>query len=271
LKKAVEKEADNAIKWYWRAKLWKRVFSRWIQFMALALAAAAGIVPIVIQLSGAKWDSGLLASLLVGLAAAVLGMDKAFGFSSGWTRYVLTATTMTKQLHDFRMDWISLMATADPTPTTTQQSAMIQRAKDFIAAIQAMILQETKDWATDFQNNMAQMEKDIKNQLDALKAQVEKAEQDRKDAEKPGAIELTVTNADKTDGYKFDVSMDGKGGKAKAPVSNSKVWAKTDVNPGQYVVEVTAASKGVVVNDRKVAHVRPGETEKVSITLSLQP
>jgi hypothetical protein len=104
------------------------------------LLTAAGLVPIIIQLvknAGANWakgfDSGPLASLFVGIAAALLGLDKAFGYSSGWTRYVLTGTSMTKLLQEFRMDWLALSAAAAGAPNEERQAAMIQRAKEFVS------------------------------------------------------------------------------------------------------------------------------------------
>src|SRR5438128_8452687 len=231
IRKVVEGEGQKAIDWYWREKRWKRIPSQWIQFWALLLTAAAGIAPIIAQIVKSlgwdvKFDSGLFASLFVGTAAALLGLDKAFGYSSGWTRYVLTATSMTKLLHEFRMDWVALSAAAASPPTAEQQAAMIQRAKDFVSTIQGMVMQETKDWATEFQSNMAQMEKDLKVQLDTLKAQVEKGAKEKDAATKPGAIELTVTNADKTDGFSFDVVLEGQSGKLTDSASNSKVWTR---------------------------------------------
>jgi len=183
----VEDECQTAIDWYLTAKSPKSFLAQMIQFSALALTALAGIVPIIFQVlksfgRATGFDSGPIAALCVGLAAALLGLDKAFGFSSGWTRYVLAATTMTKLLHEFRMDWVAMEAAADSPPKLEQQAGMIQRAKDFVSTIQGMVLQETKDWATEFQSNMAQMERDLKSQLDQLKAQVDKVAKDQQAA-----------------------------------------------------------------------------------------
>jgi conflict system pore-forming effector with SLATT domain len=268
----VEIEGQKAIDWYWKAKRSKRIPSQLIQFLALLLTAAAGLVPILFQIAknsqaATKYDSGPLASLFVGLAAALLGLDKAFGYSSGWTRYVLTATSMTRLLHEFRMDWVALSAAAAVPPSVEQQAAMIQRAKEFVSAIQGMVAQETKDWATEFQSNMAQMEKDLKVQLDTLKAQMDKATKDKEAATKPGAIELTVTNADKTDGFAFDVVLEGQSGKTAESVSNAKVWTRISVLPGQYKVSINARSKGTTISTSTIADVQPGETAKPSVTL----
>jgi hypothetical protein len=108
---------------------------------------------------------------------------------------------MTKLLHEFRMDWVALVAAAKDLPTTDEQAKLIQRAKDFISNIQNMVLQETKGGATEFQNNMAQMEKDLKSQLGT-----------------------TVASADRTDGFHFDVILESTAGKVADSVSNAKIW-----------------------------------------------
>jgi hypothetical protein len=277
LRTFVEEEAQKAINWYWREKNGKKKPSRAIQFLALVLTAAAGLVPIVIQivknldsnrLKG--FDSGPVASLLVGVAAALLGLDKAFGYSSGWTRYTLTATSMTKLLQEFRMDWVALFAASTSPPASEQQAALIQRAKDFVSAVQGALLQETKEWATEFQSNMTQMEKDVKSQLDALKAQVDRIAKEREDASRLGAIELTVANADKTDGFRCDIVLEGKTGKFSDSVSNSKVWTHISTTPGQYKVTIDAKAKGSPVSTSTILEVKPGETAKSSVTLPIE-
>src|ERR1035441_7763446 len=279
IRNAVELEGQKAIDWYWKAKRWKRIPSQSIQFCALLLAAAAGLVPIIIQLvisvrnfgTTTHFDSGpfaLAGSLLLGIAAALLGLDKAFGYSSGWTRYVLTATSMTKLLHEFRMDWVALSAAAGESPVG-QEAAMIQRAKEFISAIQGIIAQETKDWAMEFQSNMAQMEKDLKTQLDSLKAQVDKGAKDKEAATKAGAIELTVTNADKTDSFSFDVVLEGTAGKSIDSVSNAMVWTRINTVPGQYRISINAKWKGNMTSTSTIVDVQPGDTAKPSVTLPI--
>lgn len=277
LRKSAEDEGQKAINWYWRKKRWKSVPSWLIQSFALVLTALAGILPVIVQVVKNFWpktlpgivNTGPIATLCIGIAAAMIGLDKAFGYSSGWTRYVLTATAMTKLLHEFRLDWVAMLsASADP-PTLEEQTKLIQRAKEFVSTIQAMVLQETKDWATEFQSNMAQMEKDLKTQLDALKAQVDKTTKDKEDAARPGSIEMTVTNADKTDGFHFDVTLEGTPGRFTESVSNTNIWARINTPPSQYKLTVEAKSNGSAIATSMVLDVKPGETAKPSITLPL--
>lgn len=284
VRKDAEDEGQKAIDWYWRKKPWKSNPSQAIQFSALILTAAAGILPVIVQAVKnlrpaalpANFDSGPIATLCVGIAASLIGLDKAFGYSSGWTRYVLTATSMTKLLHEFRLDWVAMVAAAAFPPTLEEQAKLIQRAKDFVSTIQGMVLQETKDWATEFQSNMAQMEKDLKTQLDTLQAQLDKAAKEREDAAKqkvdaakPGSIELTVTNADKTDGFHFDVTLEGTPGQFTDSVSNARVWTRINTTPGQYKLTVEAKANGSGIATSMILDVKPGETVKPSLTLPL--
>jgi hypothetical protein len=194
LRTFVEDEAQKTTDWYWREKNKKKGPSQRIQRFALLLTAAAGLTPIVIQVIK-NWDtskfqgfdSGPLASLLVGLAAALLGLDKAFGYSSGWVRYVLTATSMTRLLQEFRMDWVAIYAASAAPPSPEQLAALIQRAKKFVVDVQDQVLQETKDWASEFQGNAGQNEKDVKSQLDSLKAKVDRISKESGDAARPTA------------------------------------------------------------------------------------
>lgn len=263
----VEEEAQKSVAWYWRNKRAKAFFSRWIQFLAVILTSSAAILPIIGQLLGnGTLTNGLLASLLVGLAAALLALDKAFGLSSGWVRYVLAATNIRKLSEEFRIDWTSLVAKAGPNPTAADISALIQRAKEFRVAVETIVLQETKDWVTEFQNNLAQLEKDATAQLAALKAQIEKTAQ----SAQPGSIQLTVPNADKADNAKLQIKLESATETiADEPLAGSKTWVRLNVAPGQYRVTVAGTIAGKPASAMSAVMVRPAEITEVQIALAI--
>ena len=271
LLKYVEQEAQKATNWYWRNKRPKSFLSRSIQFLAVVLTSAAAIVPIIGELSKSDTlKNALWASLLVGLAAALLGLDKAFGFSSGWARYVMAATNVRKSLEEFRMDWAALIAKACPNPTPEQAEALIQRAKEFRMTVEGLVLQETKDWVTEFQNNLAQLEKDVTAQLTALKAQNEKAVQARDAATQPGSIQLTVPNADKPDSSTIQVRLEGSAGViADEAVIGSKTWVRLNLVPGQYRLTINAMASGKPVSVTAAVIVKPGEIAQAQIALPI--
>jgi len=274
----VENEAANAIQWYWKSKKWKARLSRWIRLWALILTACAGLMPIVcyilkdLHILGDTLvaTSGLFSSALVGVAAGLVGVDRAFGFSSGWARYVVAATDIRKRLEEFRIDWVAALAAAGPTPSPDQIAALIQRAKEFRVAVEGIVAQETRDWVTEFQSNMAQLEKDVKAQLDSLKSQVDKTQQDMEAAAEPGSIEATVENAEKAKDFAFFATLDGSGGTVvrEERTSGTRTWGHLNLAPGHYRLIIAATSTdGKPASSVTIVVVKPAEVCKVTVAL----
>jgi len=270
----VEAEANKSLDWYWGNKRSKAKISRYIQFSAIVLTALGGLFPVIAVLAkNLQWpylsESGLWSSLFVGLAAALVGLDRAFGYSSGWARYVLTATAIRKRLEEFRLDWALLMTKLPPAPKPDDLVPLLQCAKDFRISVEALVVQETREWATEFQNNVAQLEKDIKAQIERLKAQVDKTIEAHTLAAKTGAIQVTVTNAEKTDGFQYDVSLDTDASNfATEKVIRSKTWARTGIPPGQYRLSIKAAFAGNPANSAGIVIIKPDEVITTPVTLA---
>src|SRR5438309_3617733 len=145
----VEAAAKSATAWYWAEKGPKARASRFIQAASIILTVFAGLVPVALELlskaykgDGAWWSTGLWATVLVGVAAGLLGLDRAFGFSTAWARYVIAATEITRRLAEFRMDWLALNAAASQTtpPSAEQVAALLQKAKEFRMAVEAVVV-----------------------------------------------------------------------------------------------------------------------------------
>ena len=270
----VECEATKAMKWYWATKRWKAWWSRFLRAMAILLSTAAGIIPIAVAIRTGKeaTPTGLWVSLLLGLAAGIIGFDHFFGFSSGWMRYVITATGIQNALEEFRMDWSVLSAHLSTPPTNDQVLAMVDRAKTFRITVSNMVLDETKAWAAEFQSNMTQLEKDVRASFEQQRA---KAEQDMKAHNvfgRPGAIELKVTNALACDGHKFTVVLDGtKPPRPAETVEGSTDWSSSTVPPGQYKLIVSALRGGKKVQASKIVKVDPDAIASVEMALPELP
>ena len=270
----VIREADKSIEWYWRSKRTKAFCSQVIRFSAWGFAAIGGLLPVIGSLFSSTLltrinaASGLWASLLLGVAAALLALDRAFGYSSGWARYVLTATSIHKALEEFRMEWAELTAKAGATLTLENVTPLIDRATKFRNDVEGMVLQETKDWVTEFQNSMAQMEKDVASQLAALKTQVDKTIQARAAAEQPGSLQLQVQNAAKADpGTTISVFLTDAKDITTQETATGATWTKLNLLPGQYKIKIQASVKGQSAEDQKVALVEPGKVTDVQLTL----
>ena len=286
-------EAHRTERWYWKAKGPKALGARVIQILALALTGLAGLIPIATNMVPrlGEWvteqlgavDTGLMTTFCLGLGAALVASDRAASLSSGWTRYVLTATAIRGATEEFRMDWAALMSNLGEPPKAEQVTALLQRAKAFRMTIEALVTKETQEWATEFKNALAQLEKDIQARFDTAKAERQKADDERraradreaddqKKAAAPGAVEATITNAGEADGFKFEARLGTNDAElAKEDVSNSDSWARLAVPAGDYKLTVTASIKTKKVAKSAVISVKPGETTKVSLTLPPPP
>lgn len=275
----VESEAQKAIRWYIQKKGPKAFLSGWVRLLAIGLTSVAGILPIALNLFGGGTgaqgsgrlhgiESGLLASLLLGLAAGLVGLDRFFGYSSGWIRYVVTATAMQGALEDYRMDWQIMSAHLATPPSSDQVLALLERAKSFRAAIAGMVLDETKSWAAEFQNNLAQLEKDVKAEFAEQRLKMDETLRAQKAATTPGSIELKVSNALSVDNRSFTVSVERSNHPAQAETVTGAVWwSMANVEPGQCRLLVSAMRAGVSVQVSRIVRVIPGEVATIEMEL----
>ena len=270
-------QAIKSIDWYWKHKGAKAFFSQSVRFFAWILAAVSGILPIVANLYKADannpFQSPLVPSLLLGIAAALLGLDKAFGYSTGWARYVLTATNIRKTLEQFRLDWAELMAQSgisgqgNNPVTATQVAPLIECAKQFRIQVENQVLQETKDWITEFQTNTAQMEKDIATQIANLKTQVDKTIAARTAASQPGTIQLTVADPNNKAGNRgLQISLIDSTNKTilQEPLI-PPAWASRFIAPGTYQLRLTL--NNAPVGSTPLVTVASGTSATVNLTI----
>jgi hypothetical protein len=258
-------QAAASISWYWDRKKSKALLSQVIRFTAWGLAAVAGVLPILGNLTGVeKLKDGLLASLLVGTAAALLGLDKVFGFSTGWARYVLAATNIKSSMEQFRLEWAQLIAKAGPKPTYEAAQPLLERAAKFRLEAENFVVQETKDWITEFQSTMAQLEKDVAIQVETLKQQVDKATQA---ASQTGAIKLTIQNHGNAAPGSVNVTLTGSKGNPIQAKNVDPTWTRINIAPGQYELRIDANVGGNPVSPSTIVTVEAGKVAAETISL----
>ncbi len=194
---------------------------------------------------------GQLGYLFLGLAAACVGLDRFFGFSNGWMRYVTTKMMIERALSDFRFEWMMMVAKlGGQNPTTDQVQLTIQRVKEFASTINNHVDQETQAWVSEFKTSIAEIEKTAKEQTAATR---------------PGAISVTVTNGmDTADG--FTVTIDGMEVKT---VRGTK-YQIGYVPPGPHKIAVAGVIKGESLDASELVNVMPGEIANVTLALPVK-
>jgi hypothetical protein len=251
-----EASAAQAIGWYIRAKSGKGLWSRTLRVAAILLTTLGGLAPVLASIGWLGGARGLLVGQLgyvfLGLAAAAVALDRFFGFSSGWMRYINTAQTLQRLLAEFRFDWAVFgVQLSGRAPDADQVQIMIQRVKEFVLAVNYEVAQETQVWIADFQSSLAEIER-------SARAQMER--------QQPGAIEVLVPGgADLPQGW--TLTLDG------APIRSLRAsrYLIGHVPPGLHRVTVRA-----VVGDRTRevsggVQVEPGAVATVSLPLVSGP
>lgn len=109
----------------------------------------------------------ILSSIALGLAALSLAIDKFFGFSSAWMRYIAAEHQIRQCLHEFQMDYDLEQAGWDSAqPSVEQTQKILGRCKVFLYQVDAIIRQETDQWLAEFQDALKQIENGTKTKTD---------------------------------------------------------------------------------------------------------
>lgn len=206
LRAYAEVKIEGELDWYRRNKKGRATTSQRLRFWAVSCTILGGLVPVVVAAVGERpafldgWPIrfGQLGYVLLGIAGGFVLMDRYFGYSTGWMRYVLAMQAIEKSREQFRMEWTALRRLLSTATTGTPDESelidrMIQRARAVIIDVKERSEQETQAWIAEFQTNLAQFEKDLKSQLEAGR---------------PGGIDIDVTDGRKAD-TPVEVLLDG--------------------------------------------------------------
>ncbi|HLJ86268.1 MAG TPA: DUF4231 domain-containing protein [Candidatus Angelobacter sp.] len=243
--------ANDAIAWYFHKKTAKARMSRICRAASIAFISTGGIIPLLSSVSFINQKVVNLSAwgyVLLGVGASFIALDKFFGFSSGWTRYILAAQAIQKTTYSFEIDWTRLRARVGTRePVQTEVEEFLQIAKTLYEAVSSCIAQETQQWATEFQQSLADLEL-------ATQAKIRVNE--------PGALSVSLTNAGTMDS-KPEVFIDD----LSFGVTDGKSWAIARLAPGQHVVRVVSSIGGKRVEASEIATVPPGGKTQVSLSL----
>jgi hypothetical protein len=169
----VIEKAEDSIGWYLRKARSKRFGARLLRLGAIGLASLAGLMPLLSQLiRDAKGNLVIppgWASVPMILAAGLIGLDKYFGCSTGWIRFISAGLTLQKFLTEFQLDWQAGIASWKKAgaPNAAEIQAMLVRARALLARVDDVVLDETRAWAAEFTSFLKSMEESAKAQAES--------------------------------------------------------------------------------------------------------
>jgi hypothetical protein len=157
----VEGQAVEAIDWYLNEKKSKSHWSRGLRVAAILLGAAGALIPLLNlvnnQVLDVRWGYVAFA-----LAAAAVALDRFFGFSSGWMRYLITSFRLQRLLADFQFEWATRSARLEgSTPEPEQVTELLTLLRKVLSAILNEVERETIAWAEEFQSNLGGIDRNL--------------------------------------------------------------------------------------------------------------
>jgi hypothetical protein len=248
--------ARQQINWYKVKVRPKRVGSWLCRLAAIVLLGLAALIPLLkaalssasIAPAGRMNIAFELGYVFAAIGAGVIAFDKYFGLSTGWIRYIQTELALEGALDELQYDWVALLAKVQgQTPAAEQCQAMIQRLRSFVVLVNSTTQRETEQWVMEFQANLADLEK-------AAKARAQE--------QKPGQVEVTVTNVQAFDPG-VTASLDGM--EARTLEGTSSIFGS--VTPGLHIVLVKGKRDDKTLQASEIIRVQPDSAVSVSLTI----
>lgn len=214
------------------------------------------------------------AAILLAAAGTFVLLDRFYGWSSAWIRYVTAATRLETLRASFLIEWeIERSKWCSQPPTCEQITAILQRAATFIDDVRKTIEAETTAWADEFKGALSDFDKKLRDDTEALRKELrERVDQAAKQvvaeqsASKPGSIDLQVVNGDKCDaGWTTRVDAVDHG------ITSGKTKSIGNVPPGLRSVRVTGRIAGQPAHAESTKAVRPNEITTVVVELVAAP
>jgi hypothetical protein len=162
----VKKQAIDSINWYLKRKGPVSFISKLLRFLAIIAATLGAVFPVlqgtdlITKVSWVPNNFSQYGYILLALAGGCVLLDKLFGFSSNWMRYMSTVMRLQTLLAQFEMDWAKLVfKSGSGSIDEEQQNKMIDCLSEFRLAVVKELQNETQKWIEEFRSNMAQLER----------------------------------------------------------------------------------------------------------------
>jgi low affinity Fe/Cu permease len=160
--------AEQAIAWYLTSRRPKRRWAQRLRVGAIIMVAVAGVLPVLSQIfgSGGKVEiQPAWATVALAIAIAMIALDRFFGFSSAWARYMATGQAISAVLNQFRLDW-QRYSSQLPMDRLTEENVdrLLDLAKALVKKTDDLIQAETSQWVTEFREALDDIERSTENQ-----------------------------------------------------------------------------------------------------------
>lgn len=263
-----QRSADEIVGWYWRSIRAKRrtaLTVRGLAFVLLVAGTAGQILASTLPTVDERLTCTQFALVLFAIAALLLTGDRAFGWTSGWTRYIATAMAMDNLVHEFRLTWARTLFARTGPLSRDDALALFELAQTLETQLLKAQGAETGAWATEFNAGLQLLESTIRVQREAAEQRHEtlRAAIERTGAQaRTGAVEVTL----RFRGQPCAVRIGCAGA---APVDFlGTAWARTGVPAGAQALDVGVPG-APQCDTHRIVEVPAGGVARVEVSLDV--
>lgn len=153
LRSACIKFSADTIDWYNRKKSAKQVLAKFLRMTAIVLGGVSALL-----LIGSQQENGPSAAFATGtmvVAGTLVALDRFFGFTNAWIRFIETANSIRVVQRNFLFDWETQevgWATGGPTEEQVKRALLL--ARGFVVSVDAAVTDEIAEWAQQFRSSV---------------------------------------------------------------------------------------------------------------------
>lgn len=249
---SLTEKTKGAIRWYQRSRRPKRRGAICLRVSVIVLGTTAGLLPIFAQMFEAKLGKTPFQpawpAVAVAVAGALLLLDRFFGCTSAWIRYIKAELRLQHLLEEFQLDWQAELAVKPRPPDDKKIQRLLDRAKVFLTQVNQTVQDETNTWIEEFKSTLKQIDEMIKA--------------------KEAATALAGLNVEVTDGDQFTDGWSLAINDGPPRPYRGKTAGLRNVIPGIHTVRIEGQKDGKDQVAEVTVSVPAGGIASVQVTLS---
>lgn len=244
-------KAEGNIRWYTRNAKLKKGRAQIIRLVSLTLLGMGSVTPILIDLMNRRIAiqehqiPPSIASLIIAAGTGLIALDRFWGYSTAWMRFLTTEMQIKSILETFEFDWHTQINGRESKSAGFVED-MINRCATLRDKINSIVHEETRTWVDEFQASLRAYDSNLKSVSDTSKL---------------GSVNITVTNGPAyTDGW--DILVDER----RVTMRKGGNAAIRNLSEGQHSIGVRPTGDEIV-HDEKVIHVSMGQIAELTLKM----
>lgn len=258
---ALERKAQDAMRWYESRQRSKKLGARITRGGAILLGAITTIIPSVIAFLPERlnwWLFNDFPSVKLNPIATIFGvagattilLDRFYGYSSSWMRYVTTYQEIQSNLDEFRINWRRqlLKLASNRPPTDEHILGIYDFFASFLRSVNDSVRSETQGWVTEFKGALTDVDRVVEGQRVAALTSTRSTS--------GAGLNVTVQDYETLDGRRWTLQLDNREPEARVGQPSAAI---PQLEPGSYRLRIAGMRQNKPVGAELVVTVKAGQ------------